>query len=291
MYLSYSGYTTHKDCPYQYYHKYVAKTFVAGENVITSLYGSTVGSVFEDFYSLGLGSSPDCLAALRGRVRGALDKAYAGGVKQGRGLWWKGERSSKLEVSRDIYANEQELLADIDQGIVNGLTTIREFHLFGPRVGAEVKLDVKVGPHTLGGRADFIAARASPRVQGRLETLILDGKGSKHRDRYASPVQLQWYAMLYELKYGIPPDRLGFVFWRFRGLESLQWEPFEVLDLRVLLGSVLDCMDRLEVSAKMVATGADPVVEYPPKAGRDPCFLCSYNKSGLCEFGAEFRKK
>jgi hypothetical protein len=283
MYLSYSGSKTALTCLYKYWRQYIDKTPVV-ENGLTSFYGSIVGTVFEDFYQMDLWKQPDVVGALRARVPTALAAAYAGAARQNRPIQWKGDVSAK--DGKNLYDNEAELLADVDQGIINGLEVIQEFQLLGPRMGAEVPLDVVVEGHKIGGRADFIISRLRPRD----ETIILDGKGSKYRDQYTDPVQLKWYAMLYEIRYGKPPNRLGFVFWRYRHLEALQWEPFKVEDLRILLGSTLTLIDTLEYRKRACQAGALPVHAFPPTPCRDNCFLCSYGTKELCPAGAKFHK-
>lgn len=282
MYLSYSGYDTSK-CLFKYYHQYRAKTPVV-ENGLSSLYGSIVGSVFEDFYNMGLWKAPDVLAALKARIPAALASAYAGVERQGRVLKWKGD--APVAERKNLYADEAELLADVEEGISNGLDTIQNLQLIGPRVGAEVRLDAVVEGHKIGGRADFLIYRESPAKQ----TIILDGKGSRHRELYVSATQLKWYAMLYQIRYGAPPDRIGFLFWKFRGLDALEWESFVPEDLTLLLGQVLTRIRRIEIADKAIQAGTPPVEAFPPSPCRDSCFLCAYGNPSMCPAGAPFHR-
>lgn len=282
-YLSYSGYDTAVSCLLKYYYKYIAKVVVE-ENALTSFYGSIVGSVVEDFYKRQMWRAPDILEAMRARVPAALAAAYAGAVKQKRKVLWKGDVPGRK--GRNLYKDEAELLADVDQGITNALQLIRDFQLIGPRMGAEVPLKCQVQGHTLDGRADIVITRARPRE----ETIILDGKGSRYHDQYTSEVQLKWYAMLYEMLYGTPPDRVGFVFWRYSGMEALKWVPFSVEDLRALLGSALRIIESIEMRDRAVQAGQDPLMAFPSAPCQDNCTLCAYHTPDLCPAGAVFHK-
>jgi hypothetical protein len=283
-YLSFSGFETATTCLWRYYLKYILK-LVVPENALTSFYGSIVGGVFEAFYKEQLWRSPDILQALRSKVPAALAAAYAGAAKQGRTVLWRGDVPGKR--GSKLYLNEAELLADVDAGLVNGLQIIRDFQLIGIKMGAEVPLRCKVQGHTLDGRSDFVLSRLRPVT----ETVILDGKGSQYHDRYVHEDQLKWYAMLYDLLYGVPPDRVGFVFWRYRGMDAIKWVPFTEASLQELLGRALRMLNSIESRDRARQEGKNPVDAFPPAPCKDNCALCAYNTPDVCPAGAVFHKE
>jgi len=277
MYLSYSGFKSYVQCPYSYWHKYVNKTtLLTPENTVNSLYGSTVGILFEGFYADKLWRSKDYESVLQSRVEETFDKAVKD--QRGRIVDWNDEKAN--------YHSRAELLADVRETIPRGLQIIRENRLIGPQADAEVKLDSKFGPHLVGGRADFIIRRVEPHK----DLVILDGKGSKWGGKFVEDTQLKWYAVLHRARLNVVPDALGFVFWRFEGEKAITWVKFTSADLDVLQHEILTTMnrvatsiDRLQgVSGKLKAFDELRQELFPAQAG-DNCRLCAY--ADLCEEG------
>jgi hypothetical protein len=288
-YLSYSGYKSYATCPYQYWHKYVNKTtLLVPENGINTLYGSTVGIVFEAFYRDKLWKAPDCTQKLIDLAKPTLDQAIQDQTRQGRLLDWGDEKAN--------YKNPKEILADVVASIPDGVETIRQQKLVGPFMEAEMKLDFRFGRHIMGGRADFVVRRTKPHG----DLLIIDGKGSKHREKYldgkpkkknepVEGVQLKWYSVLYRELYGVVPDGLAYLFWRFKGDRAVEWVPFSVADLNDLKTEVLSTISRIEATSKTVAGAGHPRAReelrqelFPAQAGGH-CNLCAYNT--VCEEG------
>lgn len=277
MYCSYSGYKLNSQCPKAYWHRYIDKTTTPNaDNCVNSLYGSTVGTLFEIFYRDKLWRRKDYQDFLISQAEPTLDLV----IKNQRGsiVNWADEKAN--------YHTRGELMRDVEAAIPRGLQTIREQRFVGPMAEAEMKLDHDFGPHRVGGRADFVIKRVPP--QGDL--LILDGKGSKWREKYVEESQLKWYAFLYRAKFKVVPDGLGFVFWRFEGEEAVGWIKFTSGDLDNLQDEVLGTMNQLEKGmSKLESLTRMPQAhdelrqELFPAQVSFGCKLCSYLE--VCEEG------
>lgn len=262
MYLSYSGYKKYKDCPRCYWHDYIQHTSVQPENCVGSLYGSTIGTVFEIFYVQKMWRHSNPTEALSTIVKDVAKGIIQKEVKKGRTVNWKDRRM------RNIPRSFEALVADVRLAIPNGLRIIVKNRLLGPHAQAEVNLDSVIGRHTVGGRCDFIIDRIEPMK----DLVIVDGKGSVHRDKYVDVVQLQMYAMLHRKKFGRLPDQIGFLFWRSTPDEAMDWfspDPSEIDDLEK---RVLDTMGVIEKKTHL------PMLQdaFPAKPQTGKCKLCRY---------------
>lgn len=277
MYLSYSGYKLFKSCPRAFYHRYLDKTVPPErENKVNSLYGTVVGLLFETFYAERLWSQKGVAALLGARAAATLDQAIV-----------REQRGGMVDFSdpKSNYKSKDALLDDIRAAIPRGLGIIRHHRLLGKDALAEVKLDWTTGPHTIGGRADFILTRIAPDN----DLLILDGKGSKWREKYVDVTQLHWYAMLYQKHHGRLPDRLGFVFWRCEAGEAVDWVEVDEGVTDSLCRDVVRTMDEIAAQwGEMEKLGTNerlPLVmeHYGAKPDRGGCRLCAY--SSVCPEG------
>jgi hypothetical protein len=289
-YISYSGFSTNNKCPYAYWNKYVAHTTVSElENGINALYGSTIGMVFESFYRDMLWRDASPVVKLQDLALPYLDAAIVDTKKKGRTIDWGDDKAN--------YHSKSEVLKDVLETIPIGLDTIRRNRLVGPRMEAELKLDTKFGGYIMGGRSDFVIQRVAPFN----DLVILDGKGSKHREKYVdgSPikkgakvegVQLKWYAVLYRAKRNVVPDKLGYIFWRFSGDEAMEWITFSERDLDDLKAEVLSVIARIDKSARKLEDASDTPQAHDelrqelfPAQPSHNCTLCSFVT--ICEEG------
>ncbi len=278
MYISYSGYKVYTECAKQYYLRYVTKPDVAPDNRVNMLFGSVVGTIFEQFYAQKVWRSPtvvdDLLAMAEPTLRATMVKeAEVGGVFR-----WKGQDF------RSVYESKAELLTDIRAAIPRGVETIRLHGLVG-QAAVEVKLNSEVAGQTLGGRADFILQRYG---QPPSDVVILDGKGTRHHEkmdakgvnRRATSVdvrQLYWYANLFRLKFRRYPTRLGFVFWQADPADAVDWVDVDVKKLQDFQTEVLDALRGIEERSSL----KDLKVIYPANPAPEKCNLCSY--LAICE--------
>lgn len=212
QYLSYSGWKTYQRCPLEYKFNYIDNLPYTSDPR-ESLFGSTIGKVFEWFYDRDLWKLPDPTAAALATTREALLAVLA-----------------KESFVPDDGA-DMELLREIERNLAHyvplGIENIRKYKLLSESTRTEFKLHItyKSNAHDfairMGGYADFIHGMKQP--------WILDGKsGSKSNvDTY----QLIWYATQYYLRFHIAPVRLGFIFW-LSPEEPLQWVDYEEHDIR-----------------------------------------------------------
>jgi len=283
VYLSYSGHKSYKECPRQYWHRYVGKTKLpTPDNRVNALYGSVVGTLFEDFYAEGLWKHTGVKELLDSRVDQTIDTIIQRESRDGVFDWADPKAN---------YKSREALRREVVKTIPRGLGIIRQHRLLGPRAEAEVKLDSVIEGHMLGGRADFIIQRTKPYG----DLVILDGKGSRHRDKYVDPQQLWWYAMLYRTKYIVVPDRLGFIFWRQEPENSLDWVDFNQKSLDALLSGVIESVGVIEHGKTKLVGLKDPAEVYaalqelfPAHVG-GKCFLCSYLP--VCVEGTAFMNR
>jgi len=275
MYISYSADKVFADCPRSYYHKYVDKTpLPKPDNRVHMLYGDVVGKIFEAFYRDQLWRG-DPLANLLALVEPTLKGVVLDEVRKGGILDWK-EPGLKAGT-RSLVEIEHE----IRETIPWGLKGIKHHRLLGNGAQAEMVLDTDVEGHRIGGRADFVMRRIEPHG----DLVIVDGKGSRWRDKYTNHRQLRWYAMLYWLKFGEVPARLGFLFWRFKPEECMDWSTVTVSELESLKTAVLTTIGVIEASKQqLVQLGpkAKPGAVFLAKPGSD-CKLCGY--LSLCSEG------
>jgi len=300
MYLSYSGWKK-SDCNFAYWHGYINKTKLPGpDDRLGSIYGSVVGKLFEVFYNEELYRKPQPAGELLSRVDATIqeiihDETSAGGWKTAGVLMWKGKEPG--QNPKALYANVEELAADVRDAIDHGFRTIRQERLLGRGAQAEVKLDATIGGHRIGGRADFVMRRVQPHN----DEVIIDGKGSKWREAFVDHRQLKWYAMLFRHHHGRLPDRLGFLYWRFDPPESLDWVEFTSKEIDEFQARVLGDIARIEELAKGLTTpttfeAARKV--FLPLAGsgadikevEQACRFCPFATEEICPEGARVQQ-
>jgi hypothetical protein len=266
MYLSYSGYSSHEECNFKYYNSYIAKTVLdEPDNRVNMLYGDTVGKLFESFYVDKLWKKSDPAAQLVSLVKPTLQRIITNEIRRGGTFDWK--MKGLKAGTRSIKEVESEVL----DAIPRGLKSIRRHWLLGAESQAELNLDAPLEKHLVGGRADFLIRRAKPHG----DLVLIDGKGSRYRDRYTNHRQLRWYAMQYHLKHGVFPDRLGFLYWRSEPDESLDWSEVDPKAIDALKTSILVAADAIEAGQRAVEQGQDPLVVFPTSPGQG-CGLCRY---------------
>jgi hypothetical protein len=293
MYLSYSGFKLFTSCPFAYWHDYVNHTKIPGvDDRLGSIFGSAVGLVFEWFYSERLWKvdrdkgeevEPAVLAKAALAVDSVLRReTLPNHGKPGGVMLWKGTGTG--QNPEGMYANRDELLADVRDAVARGLRIIKFYRLLGKKMEAEVVLDSNIKGHKIVGRADFIIERTKPH----LDLVLIDGKGSRHRGKYVDPRQLKWYAMLYREHFNKLPDRLGFLFWRYEPPETLDWIDFDEDSVTELQNLVLATVRQIEgFEARRTTSVGDARRVWLPKADEKACRFCAYATADMCPKGCE----
>jgi CRISPR/Cas system-associated exonuclease Cas4 (RecB family) len=235
---------------------------------VNRLYGNVVGKLFEVFYRDKMWRGGAMEQALLDLVRPVLNQVMIEEAQKGGVYDW---REPGLK-SRSVEEVEEEIRETVPRGI----ESIKYHRLMGVKSKAEVVLDKFVKGHKIGGRADFIIKRVSPHD----DLVIVDGKGTRYREKYTEPRQLRWYAMLYQLIKHKIPDRLGFLYWRLEPEENLDWHEVGQMELDNLLKAVLGVIKEIE-EAKSTS---DPGAIFWVTAGSN-CKLCDYQD--LCPEGSK----
>lgn len=296
MYLSYSGWKKFILCAFAYWNEYLNRTKIDGpDDRLGSIYGSVVGKLFEDFYMMKAWKQPDPQAFIMSRVESTVDKTIERETtpwrdRKGGVIMWKGDGPG--QNPKGMYVDRDELVRDVRDAVARGFRIIRYHRLLGPRTDAEYKLDYNFEGDIYAGRADFILLRTKPHD----DLLIVDGKGSKHRDKYVDPQQLQWYAMLFwlhSLVDGGPalPDKLAFLYWRSSPDESMDWLSISEDDVQRLFETARASVAEIKRLEKMLLPNA-PVEGargvFKPKANEKNCRFCPY--ASVCPPGAKVQE-
>jgi CRISPR/Cas system-associated exonuclease Cas4 (RecB family) len=269
MYISYSGYNRYLGCPKDYYLGYIVKLAPPEpDNRVHMLYGEAVGQIFEAFYVQQIWTKGNVYQDLHGMVKPTLSKIIAKETQRGGVFNWK-EKGLK-PGTRSL----EEVEVEVRETISRGLRAIKHHRLISRDAGAEVKLDQTIQGHRVGGRADFIMTRIRPHG----DLVIVDGKGSRYRHEYENERQLRWYAMLYWIKTGTIPDRLGFLYWRYEPDESMDWFKVTQEELEDLRGAIVTTLEEIETAKKGLVKIRDkhnPGPLFMARPGFN-CKLCSY---------------
>jgi len=246
------------------------------------LYGETVGILFDKFYTDRLWKKGDGVTDhLLSMVDRTISQVVHRETVRGGVFDWK-EKGLKKDT-RSVEA----VAETVRETIPRGVASIRKYRLLGVSAQAEVKLDSDIGGHRIGGRADFLIKRVSPDN----DLVLIDGKGSRWRDKYIDTRQVKWYSMLHKKQFGFMPDALGFLYWRSEPEESLDWVECSESDVETLQATVLADVERIEDGKRRLlkAPGEATLREVFPVRPTVECKLCSYLK--VCPEGTTFSEK
>lgn len=227
IYLSYSGRKTYLTCPKQYWFHYIVKDPSRGDKR-KSMFGSAIGKLFEWFYEDKMWAEPNPEIAVLSRVKEAISFTFS---------------NEKYSVGLDP-SFESSLLEDMQHFAPIGVKIIRENGFLTPYSRAEVDLTVTYSPPDsnitikMGGRADFIHGK------NLTDIWIIDGKASKHREKYVDSDQLIWYATQHYLKYSVAPTKLGFLFWCYPD-KPLSWVAYDSDSMRNLVKKTTEISKRI----------------------------------------------
>jgi len=125
-----------------------------------------------------------------------------------------------------------ELLETCLEIVPKVLEGIKREKLLGPYARSEVVLRTQLqSSYFLYGIADFLIRKKND------EVLLIDGKSSKHREKYVDEEQLLFYALAFKLLHNRLPDRLGFYYYRFaddpeKAFDWIKPDPESIAKLR-----------------------------------------------------------
>ncbi len=203
MNLSYSKYNTYLSCPRKYKNQVDRVEIPEPESKYFALYGIFIQNFFQDYVNILL---PKKYPVTDEFIRNYLKKLWDNVLAKNYINWtdpWVNQNAE--QIFEEVYANVLE--------------NIKAFPLFSEchsEVGIYIKL--KKSGDEINGRLDFIRSCKDNTVE------ILDGKSTKHIDR-VDVEQLYFYALLYSLKHGKLPDKLGFLFFRYCTINYIDFSP------------------------------------------------------------------
>lgn len=252
LYLSYSGRRTYLICPRQYEYRYVRKLPVV-RDPRDSLFGSVIGRVFENFWQKSLWATPDPVRSTMDEIDPAIDHVF---------------KSENFSGDPDFV---RDLKLELGLYVPSGIHTIRVHKLIAPVSRAELDLTVDYRPPgeavtiRIGGRADIALQFGSE------TTWILDGKASKHREKYVDSEQVVWYGVQHYIKYHVAPTRLGFIYWKFPK-DPVQWIDYGADRMRVSVAKTVqaakDILEKRFDPTPNPACGLCPFLQKCPEGGR-----------------------
>ncbi|MBD3261264.1 MAG: Dna2/Cas4 domain-containing protein [Candidatus Altiarchaeales archaeon] len=194
MRLSYSNYRTYLNCPRLYYNQVNKVPSDVKDSEYHSLYGRLIESFFEkhvNCYSKRDELIPESQIReiMRREWDYMLDNAYVDWSEP-----W-------------VKLGSNELFEQVIEDILKNL----EAFDFWNQCTSEVsyKIDLKKSGDSLTGRMDFIRNTGS-------SIEILDGKGTTKMDKNVDIEQLYFYALLYLLRHGKLPNKVGFLYYRYQ---------------------------------------------------------------------------
>jgi len=185
-----------------------------------AIIGSVVQHVFEDFYNKELWRK----GAQTSEMLLQLAENY---------LWEYVETEYvDFDDPRCRFSGPSEVLDEIIDMVPKVLQGIKREKFLGPYSKSEIDIKVRFGQEDfLCGYIDFVIRKADDSI------LLLDGKASKHRDKYVDETQLYFYALMFYLRYKKLPDKMGFFYYSFAddpelAMDWLEVDPAKIRDLR-----------------------------------------------------------
>lgn len=255
LYLSYSGRATYLLCPQKYWFSYVQKDEKLERDPRNTLFGTSIGKVFEWFYVKDLWAQPDPEAAALALAEAAMQWTFA---------------HEKWDPQTDPFL-VQKIRSDLQDLIPSTVGVIRDHKLVSPATRAEfnLQLDYYHPKHgmtlRIGGKADYLHVFQTG-------NWIVDGKSSAHRDKYVDVEQVIWYGVQHYLKFHQAPARLGFLYFRFPK-DPIQWVDYDENSIRDSLDQTFEVAKK--ISLKMF--DATPSLE---------CKRCDWKPR--CQKGRDF---
>lgn len=229
IWMSWSAFKQYKrTCGKQYkYQRIDKKDPPKKDSRHNAIVGTVVQDVFEDFYNDELWRRKDNTSQI---LLERTDKYF-----------WEYLDNNYINFD-DVtcrYDSKTEPLKECLEIIPKTLEGIKREKFLGPYAKSEVNLKVRFGPKDfLVGYLDFVIRRAND------EVLIIDGKSSRHREKYVDEDQLYFYALMFYLRYKTLPDKLGFLYYRFADdpEEAVDWLPVKKSKIKELKLEIEDAI-------------------------------------------------
>lgn len=261
MWLSWSAFIQYENCGKQYnYQRVQKKEPPEPDSKHNAIIGSVVQRVYEDFYNeeiwrKGPGTSDELIKRTEKHYYDFLDEEYI-----------------DFNDIKCRFSGPTEPLKECYEIVPKVLEGIKREQFLGPYAKSEIKFKERFGSDFLFGYVDFIIRKQDG------EVILLDGKSSKHREKYVDERQLYFYALLFYLRYKKLPDKLGFFYYRFADQSDLavDWIPVERAKVKRLKIQIEDTIDGIRNR------------KFPAKPKYTHCQWCPYEL--ICKERQEQKK-
>lgn len=170
------------------------------DSVHNAIPGRVLSRMMEEFYNEQLYKDP---STVREKLQSLIHREFSYQLTAPRNYIDWSRSPTRMQMRMDLYAT-----------IPGFLRTVVKQKLFGKFAKAEMDLKVFIAKdkYPVGGKMDLVFTRETENGD---EITILDGKNSKHKDKYSDPDQLVYYALIFYLVYGRMPDRLGWLWYKY----------------------------------------------------------------------------
>ena len=174
-------------------------------------------------------------------------------------------RYTKVDWESEIAKKtKQQVYEEILEMIGRNLDVFKEQKLLGEVSKSEYKIQSYFGDNKyviLNSKVDFLIESKTRGVQ------ILDGKATSNKADYVkNPTQLFFYAMMYKLKSGRYPDKVGYWFWRTGEVVYIDFDDTVIENLKVEIKDIL---------YKIYKEKFDPTPSF------SNCIFCNYKEECL----------
>lgn len=223
--LSYSGFDTYRKCPKKYYLTRILKEKPPFEDSRhNALIGTVVQRVFEDFYNM------EVWRAGKGTSQRLEDLAHT--------YFYQFLKENYVNWSDpSCRMTQEECLQTCRDMVSKTLDAIKREKLLGPYSKSEVVQKVQLQNNFfLYGIIDFLIRKQDGTI------ILLDGKASKHREKYVDRDQLVFYGLAFHLQHMQMPHKLGFIFYHFGDdpEQAFEWMDIQKKDIDILYNQVLE---------------------------------------------------
>lgn len=198
MRLSYSEYATYIKCPKRYHLEVTEVEPPEQQSMYFAVYGLLTESFFKIYTNEIL---PKGITLSDDQIRAIMRKLWAKILDENYVVWtdpWCRESSEHIFMTayEDVLKN------------------IAEFDFWG-NTKAEISFEIvlKKTQDILSCRMDFLVNRSDGTVE------ILDGKGTYKMEKTVDIEQLYFYALVYYLHYKKLPDKVGFLYYKFKTIQ------------------------------------------------------------------------
>jgi len=217
MRLSYSNYKTYKDCPRQFYYQINRVPPPYPPSKYFALYGILIQMFFEYYVKYYIREVPDFTPEV---IKGLLRRLWKKVLDRNHVVWddpWV--KYSSVDIFELVYQDALEVLKKFD---------------FWSNCISEKKyvINLKKSGDELVAKIDFIHHCPDGTIE------ILDGKGTDKVGKNVDVEQLYFYALAYLLHHRKLPDKIGFLYFKLRLIDYIDFTMDDIIKFKNKLALV-----------------------------------------------------